>query len=223
MNLAAGQSSRCLSPCRRARAAGRYGAQGGFTLLELLVSVFLVVLAVSIAGMAMRLGYRSVEAGERKMDVAERFRSSLVLVVSQIESEIPLVFEEDGEKKSSFQGNGETVRFATNCSIWDGRRGYVKVRYTVESDENGRCFLTASEEAIGMGSERETKLFDGLDGLSFEYFYKDATEEGRWVSEWPVGTIDTMRPPDRMRVNLSCGAGKYALVVPMRSGTSGIE
>src|SRR5512136_1554467 len=64
----------------------------GFTLLELMISITLIgIIAVIIAG-AMRLGYRSVDAGERKIESLERMRVSLTLIDSQIQSEIPLTF-----------------------------------------------------------------------------------------------------------------------------------
>jgi len=195
----------------------------GFTLLELLVSILLIVLVVSIAGLALRLGYRSVEAGERKIDAVERFRSSMLIVISQLESQIPLIFEENAEKTASFRGDGKSVQFATNSSIWDGRRGYVTVRYSVEPDKDGKWFLTATESAIGIEGARTTKLFDALDGMSFEYFHQDITEPGKWVSQWPADEMDNLRFPDRMRMNIVGDTGTYALVVPMRSGDLGMD
>jgi prepilin-type N-terminal cleavage/methylation domain-containing protein len=40
--------------------------QSGFTLLELLVSIVLIGLIVGIVGASMRLGYRSLDKGERR-------------------------------------------------------------------------------------------------------------------------------------------------------------
>ncbi len=207
----------------RYRQEGPVAGCGGFSLLELLVSILLIVLVVSIAGLALRLGYRSVEAGERKIDAMERFRSSMLIVVSQLESQIPLIFEEDAEKTASFRGDGKSVQFATNASIWDGRRGYVTVRYSVEPDKDGKCLLTATESAIGIEGARTTRLFEALDDMSFEYFHQDITEPGKWVSSWPADEMDDLQFPDRMRMNIVHDAGKYALVIPMRSGASDMK
>src|SRR4030042_1800886 len=104
---------------RRSPASGRC-----FTLLELLISRTLLVVIVVIAMGAMRLGSRSVAAGEKKMDDQERFRTVLSLIDAQIQSQLPLTYEEARNRKYYFRGDGKALRFSTSYSIWSGRRGY---------------------------------------------------------------------------------------------------
>ena len=66
------------------------GSSAGFTLLELLISMTLLVVIVVIAFGAMRISSRSMSAGERKMDALERYRTVLSIIDSQVESHIPL-------------------------------------------------------------------------------------------------------------------------------------
>ena len=197
----------------RKRAQRRHISSGrGFTLLELLISLTLLVVIIVIAMGAMRLGSRSVVAGERKMTDRERFRTVLSLIDAQIQSQLPLTYEESGSRKYYFRGDEKTLRFSTSHSIWSGRRGYVIVDYRVEADGSGREVLSASEEAPGVEGQWNTPLLEA-NGISFDYFYKDPTEEtGKWLELLPEGPII----PAKIRLRLIRGEEKFTLVFPVR-------
>jgi general secretion pathway protein J len=167
---------------------------GGFTLLELLISMTLLLLIVVILGGAFRLGFRSLDAGEKRIEAIERFRTSVGIITDQLQSAVPLTYDEDGTKNSYFKGNAETLRFASGYSIWGENQGTVIVSYRLEYGDDGRWALYAAERGIGIGMEeiREIKLFDKVKRFSFSYFGKDVAEEkGRWKTEW---TDDTTTP-----------------------------
>ena len=130
----------------------------GFTLLELTISITLIGMIVMILVGAMRLSSRSVESGERRIGSLERVRSSFNIIDSQIQSYIPLKYEEDGNTKNYFKGEREFIQFSTNYSIWGGQRGYVVATYRVESDNSGKQFLSVSENVIGTAQNRATRL-----------------------------------------------------------------
>jgi len=189
----------------------------GFTLLELMISITLIgIIALVVAG-AMRLGYRSVDAGERKVESLERLRSSLTLIDSQIQSEIPLTIDEDNSRKYYFKGEKGTLQFPSNCSLWSGQAGYVVVTYSVVPDERGKQALWISESIIGAENAENkvaAKLFESLDQISFQYFYKGPTDqEGKWVEQW---TEDT-DIPEKVNVRLVQGTWELSLVIPMRT------
>lgn len=184
----------------------------GFTLLELLISLTLLVVIVVIAMGAMQLGSRSVAAGEKKMDSQERFRTVLSLIDAQIQSQLPLTYEEAGNRKYYFRGDGKALRFSTSYSIWSGRKGYVIVDYRVEAASTGRDVLSASEQIPGIDGHWNTHLLEAT-GISFDYFYKDPTEEkGKWLELLPEGTII----PEKIRFRLTRGEEKLAMVFPVR-------
>jgi prepilin-type N-terminal cleavage/methylation domain-containing protein len=192
---------------RRLPASGR-----GFTLLELLISLTLIVLIVVIVVGAMRLSSRSVAAGEKKMDAQERFRTVLSLIDAQIQSQLPLTYGEVGNKRYYFRGDAKALRFPTSYSIWSGMRGYVIVDYRIVADSSGREVLSASEQIPGIDEQRNTLLLEA-NGMSFDYFYKDPTEEkGKWLELLPEGNII----PEMIRFHLTRGREKIALVFPVR-------
>ena len=185
---------------------------GGFTLLELLISLTLLVLIVVIATGAMRLGSRSVAAGEKKMDDRERFRTVLSLIDAQIQSQLPLTYEEAGNRKYYFRGDGKTLRFPTSYSIWSGRKGYVIVNYRIEADGSGREVLSASEQVPGIEGQSNTPLLEA-NAISLDYFYRDPTEEkGTWLELLPEGPII----PEKIRFRLTRGQEQLTLVFPVR-------
>jgi general secretion pathway protein J len=211
-----GQAGDMLSRVKAAGSPARalLGSETAFTLLELTISLVMIGIIVLIILGAMRLGFRSVDSGERKIEALERLRTSLTIVNSQIQSEIPLTWDDDGERKFYFSGDREALQFATNYSIWGGQTGYVVVRYTVESDDRGKYALAASENIIGTEHSRATRLFEGLDSIFFEYFYQDPTEEqGNWVDQWP----DTATTPDKIRLHLVQGEKDVSMIIPMRT------
>jgi len=192
-------------------------SRSGFTLLELLISLVMIgVIAIIITG-AIRLGIRAVNKGETKIDHLERTRASFNIIDSQIQSQIPLTFEENGEKKYYFQGDKESLQFSTNYSLWGGQKGYVMVRYKAESDDTGKQFLAVSENIIGSNSNRETRLFSAVDAIYFEYFFKDPTEEkGKWVDKW----TDTANIPEKVKLHLIYGEKDIPMIIPMRTSGS---
>jgi general secretion pathway protein J len=202
--------------CKRLYGYGN-SAQSGFTLLELLVSIVLIGLIVAIVGASMRLGYRSLDKGEKKALILERFKVSLNLMDAQIQSGMPLKTTgstADEINQYLFEGKKDSVKFASNYSLMGGQKGYVIVAYRVETGVNDKRTLFAQENTIGMENQKEVKLLEGFDDIHFEYFFKEATEEqGQWVEEW----TDTMTIPGKVRIHLAWGNQQISLVVPVRS------
>jgi general secretion pathway protein J len=188
---------------------------GGFTLLEVLVAMSLLMVVIALVGTAMRMSIHSVGAGEKKIDTLERFRSSIYIITSQINSEIPMLDEKDGVKGLIFQGKKTSLKIPSSYSIWNGREGFVIVNYEIVEDDRGKKSLKASEVTIGPDNKMETKLFEDLDDLYFEYFSKkkDLTGEGQWFEKWD----DFKTMPEQIRMTLIYQGKKYSFIMPLRS------
>jgi general secretion pathway protein J len=187
----------------------------GFTLLEMVISLAILGIIVLIITGAMRLGFRSVEAGEKRIESMDRIRASLNVIDAQIQSEVPITYTDvDGSRRYYFEGDKTSMVFSTNYSLWGGETGYVLAHYKVDSDISGLQSLSISENIIGIESTRQTKLFDSFNEIYFEYYYKAPTdEEGSWVEEW---TEDT-DIPEKVRVHLIKGTKDISLIIPMRA------
>jgi type II secretory pathway pseudopilin PulG len=194
--------------------------RAGFTLLELTISITMIGFIVLIIVGALRLGFRSVESGEKKIETLERIRSSINIINSQIQSQIPLKYTEEAEERYYFKGKNEFMQFATNYSIWGGEKGYVIATYRSEPGDNGKQTLFASESIIGMDLQRETKLFDTFDRVYFEYFYIDPVEQqGYWVKQLPDEDII----PEKVKLHLVDGSKELVMVIPVRVNGSPVE
>jgi len=194
--------------------------QDGFTLLELIVSIAIIGIILLIITGAMQLGFRSVESGERKIEAHERMRSSLAIINSQIQSEIPLTFDDEGERKYYFSGESGFMRFASNYSMLAMGHGYVITTYTVETDENGKQILNATENTVGLDNAQSARLFEAFDMIYFEYFYRDPTiEEGEWVEEW----TDEFTIPEKVKIHLVKDSRDFSMIIPVRSRGSMVQ
>src|SRR5512147_2246227 len=117
-----------------------YRGQSGFTLLELLISITLLGLIVLITAGALRAGYRSTEQGQNKIEALERFRTSLNIIESQVQSACIIKKKAGSELDLDvFQLKGERTKlqFRSLYSLWGGARGPVSVIYEIR-DEAGR-------------------------------------------------------------------------------------
>ncbi|MBA4373793.1 MAG: hypothetical protein C0402_13150 [Thermodesulfovibrio sp.] len=200
----------------RSRIPGRTGAycrsDKGFTLLELLISFSIIALIVLIIAGAMRLAYHSVESGEKRTEYLERLRGSVSIINAQIQSQVPLTYTDDAEKKFYFVGERELVTLSTNYSIWGREKGYAVVTYRVETDGNNKKTIMATEKTIGMESLREARLLTGFDEIYFEYFYKGPTDEkGSWTDRW----TDKTSVPEKMLLHMVVDKKDFSMIIPM--------
>ena len=190
-------------------------SQNGFTLLELIVSIAMISIVVLILAGSLRLGYQSLDMGESKILELERYRSSLTIIDAQVQSHVPLSYKDParGGESYYFQGERDSVQFATNYSLWGSERGFVLASYTVRSDDEGMQFLEVSENIIGIEQRQETRLFDTFEEIYFEYFYMDPfEEEGRWVERWE----EDMDIPRKIKFHFIRGEHDFSLIVPLR-------
>jgi general secretion pathway protein J len=191
------------------------GSRRGLTLLELMVAMTLLVVIMVIVSGAVRVSHRTTESGERRVELLERQRNSITIIDAQIQSEIPLTYEdEDGNRRPYFFAGRDLLTFASNYSLWGGRKGFVAVTYRVGANGSGKQALYARENTVGVENAKEAKLLDGFDEIYFEYFYKEPTEEeGTWIDFWPEDT----EMPERIAINLVKGKVLRMLIIPMKT------
>ena len=185
----------------------------GFTLLELLISLTLLVVdrGHRDGGDAARL---PVGGGRRKKDGRPgEVQNGSFPHRCPDSVPAPSHLRRGGEAgRYYFRGDGKTLRFPTSYSIWSGRKGYVIVDYRIEADGSGREVLSASEQVPGIEGQANAPLLEA-NGISIDYFYKDPTEEiGAWLELLPEGPII----PEKIRFRLTRGQEQFTLVFPVR-------
>ena len=189
------------------------GRQSGFTLLELLISLTMMGLIVLIVTGAMRLSFRSVASGEKRIDQLERLRTTAGLIEAQIQSVFSFATAPDGTFKSSVTGDNGSLSIATNYSLWKGQAGYVQADYTVTEGTDGRKVLHLSEHTVGVQDAHDADLLGGFEELRFSYYAREAVEsEGSWKDSWS----DETSFPDRIRLVMKRGGRDMSITVPLR-------
>jgi general secretion pathway protein J len=195
-------------------------AQAGFTLLEILVSITLLGFIVLITSQALRAGYRSTETGQNRIESLDRFRTSLNIVESQIQSAFIMKKTDTTLDTDFFQFRGDKTKleFRSLYSLWGGARGPVSVQYEVRDNPTGGKALYVSETPIVIpDATREVKLFDAAHDIFFEYFYKGPTDEkGSWVDDW----TEKENVPNRIRLTIDKDARVLPMIIPVRVGTN---
>ncbi len=196
----------------------------GFTLLELLIAITMLGLIIGIISGALSLTSQALRKGSGRINDLERVKTSFFLMESQIQSLFVSQYVDEGEKKNLFAGQKDRLLFSTNYSVWGGVKGNSLVEYAVETDDRGKQRVRVTEKTIGLETRRQTLLFAGYDRISFEYFWKDLTGEGKWIEEWPP---DEKGIPEKININLISGAKNTYLMVhvnvkaPSITSTSG--
>ena len=195
------------------RTAPRLRCLRGFTLLELLISITMIGIIVLIVTGAVSISRRSIVSGERKIEEMERFRAAISIMDAQVQSSLPLTQQEDITTKNYFEGRRETLKMATNYSIWKGQGGYIVVSYNIGADTDGKKTLRASEQTVGLEDTQEIMLLRGFDDMYFSYYARDPLEEeGKWAEEW----TDESLLPEKVMLSLRKGDKGQNIVMPLR-------
>ncbi len=190
--------------------------QQGFTLLELMISLVLMGMVVLITAGAMRLGTRSAESGQRKIESIERFRTSLNIIESQVQSAFvikntSLTVDLDF---AQFKGDRKSLQFRSLYSLWGGGKGPVFAAYEVREENRGGKTLYVAENPIMIpDAVREVPLIESAKDIYFEYYYKGPTDEkGSWEDDW----TDKQNVPEKIRLTINRDRKVLALIIPLK-------
>jgi general secretion pathway protein J len=178
----------------------------GFTLLELLLAITLLgLIAVLLAG-GVRLGARVWESGDVRAEEIARLEVVQTFLRRHLNQAVALrpprtrrlVRRDDAtgrpaRVRGSFEGDGESLRFAAPAPPQFGIGGfYVMTLELEEADEGQRLVLSArpyhpemEERPRDDEDVRESVLLKGVDDVEFSYFGSlRRREEPQWRDRW---------------------------------------
>ena len=219
--------------------------QAGFTLLELVVALtLLVVMAVGVwtaLTMCINAWTRGIEA----IDINQRERNTQDLVRKQIASAYPVIpnssasFSLSGAQQNVinslltattpvFSGGETSLRFVSPNSLLSvDSMGLVLVTYEVGVDSSNNVFLVQREAPyVGQGVDdgwftSSAYIFYNLKELTFEYYDSgDENEQAEWVTEWDA--MSKRRLPAAVRISMlyqdaNSGSPGLQMVIPFRA------
>lgn len=175
-------------------------AEGGFTLLEMLIAVTLVVMMAVALWAVFSISVRSWSRGTQFIDANQRHRSILDMVRKQLASAYALLGQEEEEESEIasyliFSGAEDSLRFISLNSLqFQESPGLTLVSYEVARDSKGDYSLVEKEERyLGQAFDRETfvsqsraiPIFENLSSCAFEYLDPGGDNNPpKWVREW---------------------------------------
>jgi len=184
------------------------GGEGGFTLLELLISMSLLVVMMAMTYSVFQTAMVAVPRGEEAADQSARLRMATALMTRQIRSMVDYPAETDEEVHSYFVGDGQSFSFVTAAPQLGGGEGLGWVTYTTDGEVLGMAERLISamgadseEEEVGETPDEaaEAILLAGLAGARFQYLRLDGNEP-EWLDAWDG--MEEQSPPAAIRVTL---------------------
>lgn len=199
----------------------------GFTLLELMISMTVLGIIMTLVYGAMRLGIRTWETGQAQMDQWQRRQAIMALMERQLGS----VYLPDGPlyvQTPVFLGQSEEVAFFSSLPLVQDAHGprTVFVRYRVERRRGGKERLLFVERTPDFPNALRADpppddawdvLADGLTEVDFAYLREIPQGSGdpwEWEPEWEA---DDGKAPLAIRVSMQWASDEPAmkLVVPI--------
>ena len=168
---------------------------GGFTLLELLLSLTILALITVMVLGAMRLGIRAWEKGEAHIDGWQRYRIVLDLMKRQLASISSQDYVLGEETTLGFEGDAQNLTLVSERALDpDNTFGRVFVKYTVAADhEDGEALSFFERNLVlldkdfnpdQMDPDEFHALLTNVAQIRFEYLRGDDEEEPEWQEKW---------------------------------------
>ena len=206
---------------------------GGFTLLEMIISLSILAAIAAFIVVAFRLTGTSMERGGEETAGMARLRAGVEILERAIRSADPLpVLPVEGVQAPFFRGEAARIRFLSAgapSSLSGGGYRLISFHGGDPSRSPRGLFLSEASpmRADGVdaweGTEKPRLLFPGATEVTFLYS-QGPTDEGKW--EWVEGWDGKEKKGLPVAVRLEfvtpteTGPRRTALVIPIPAGGS---
>lgn len=169
---------------------------GGFTLLEMLVSLVVFAAVAALVYGTVRIGSRSWEGATARIDDTEAMRIGWAFLQTSLSNSWPEPSLNPDVPGIHFAGTPSAVEYVADLPAYLGTGGPHVLSLQLEPQpESGRWQLTLrllpvrplaeAEQPAQPARVQEVALADGVAALAIRYYGIGAEEDGpRWHSEW---------------------------------------
>lgn len=200
------------------------GGQRGFSLIELLISLTLLAMIMTLLVAGLRMASVSWERSYQRLERAQEQRLVEQFIIRELSQAHPLRIREDGKVRLAFEGEPKAVRFAGVLPPHRGVGGTHVIWLTAERGDNGEqlvlSYRLARPNSLTNDShdtQERTMLLDGLANVEFEYYGSAEDEQGAsWQRHWQ----QRQRLPQMIRLRFSrAPRGPSDLIIPLHLTT----
>lgn len=200
-------------------------ADSGFTLMELLISITILGVILTIIMGALRIGVRAWETGGRDVESRQRLQIVMSLIKQQLGSASPESIRKPDMDPYLFKGDGHLLEFISRVSIVpENAHGKAYVTYRIETDGDDGTSLKAVEKSlVRMRPDDDPfdvddadfyELISGAHRIMFEYLGPSENGVRQWLETWDPDARDGW--PAAVRITLQMEEKKPAAILVAR-------
>lgn len=186
----------------------------GFTLIEVLLSVFISVLVISVIFSSYFQIVRSKQFTENQLDMLQEARMIMMSLTRDLTMAYPRgkIFLETGASDEPFfvgemEGGNSTLKFTTlslDAGLKTNSSDQVQVSYFVERGPEGDYLQLLRRENAAIGMDEEGLQYSVSERLvSFTVEFVSSNDEDAVSDEWDSGQSDSL--PRAVNIQLVLG------------------
>lgn len=205
----------------------RTRAQGGFTLVELVLALVLLGAMMTLLYSGITFALRSWDAGDANGRRTADRRLGENFLRRELAEAFPMRWKDPTNLRFAFEGGDHALRFVSSRPAGVGQGGLALVGVDVEEDpKEPRAHnlvmrrVMADSDASDFAALADAKpsiLVEDVESVEFSYFgAENDFNEPRWWQEWPFPA----RMPTVVRIRMKASGGEPLpdIIVALRLG-----
>ena len=181
----------------------KINTQHGFTLLEILIALFIFAILAALMANALQTMMRAMSGVERQAGQLRQLQFALLVLSRDIEQAVNRpIRNAGGQEELAFIGTHDTVTFTHMGTAHDAdgvaKSAMQRVQYMFANGELSRLIWPVLDRAPATLSQRRL-LLEKLDEVRFEYL----GEDNKFYSSWPLTSKPSVPLPLAIRVFVS--------------------